>query len=196
MAGLAVVCALLVGCSSGPAVTIQHAGTPDATLDPVLPTALAGVQTPLVLQSPPAPAAEIRGLRLTRPGGTDVALGDLRGSRGTVVAFWASYCIPCRDELPALQRREPALRRQGVTLVLADAGRESQSAAEGFLRDHGVTLPWFVDTEAAVHDAIGLIGVPTTAVLGADGGVRDRLEGAADLGPLDGALAAMGISAQ
>lgn len=161
----------------------------------MLPTGVAVAPTPLVLASPPPPAAEIARLTVRRPDGSEVPLGRLRGARGTVVAFWASYCIPCRDELPALQRLAPVLGRQGVALVLADAGQDAATAA-GFLRDNSVTLPYVLDPGQDTMGALGLPAVPSTAVLGPDGAVRDRLLGAADLGPLDGALAAMGISAQ
>jgi thiol-disulfide isomerase/thioredoxin len=174
------------------AVTIHAAGSPDATLDPALPSASA--PAPFTLGPAPA-AAEITGLRLRPLGGAAVPLTSLLGARGTVVAFWASTCAACVGELPALQRLEPVLGRQGVRLLLADVGDDDATAA-GFLGGHGIHLAPLADDGGAARDGLGLLGVPTTALLGPDGTVRHRLEGAADLGPLDLALAAMGISAQ
>ena len=54
----------------------------------------------------------------------------------------------------------------------------------------------WLDDGTSAHDALGLVGLPATAVLAADGGVSDRIEGSTQVGPLDTDLAALGISAQ
>ena len=54
----------------------------------------------------------------------------------------------------------------------------------------------WLDEGTAAHDAMGLVGLPATALLAPDGGVSDRIEGSTQVGPLDADLAALGISAQ
>ena len=176
---------------------VHHAGTPDASLPPGLPSAVTSA-SPFSLA--PAPAAGvIAGLRLTAlspRGQGSFLLADLRGARGTIVAFWATWCTPCQTEVPQLQAREAALRAQGVRLLLVD---ESEDAAtiSGWLSGHGVAAgSVWLDEGTSTHDALGLVGLPATALLAADGGVLDRIEGSTQVGPLDADLAALGISAQ
>jgi thiol-disulfide isomerase/thioredoxin len=173
--------------------------SPDATLPPGLPSVLPNA-TPLTA-GPAPPAAQIAGLRIT-PLGTDgsvsaasVALGDLRGSRATVVAFWATNCAPCEQELPALQALEPSLRAQGGRLLLVDV-REGPSTVAAWLRDHGIRLATWLDPDGSVRDALGLLALPVTAVLAPDGSLLYPIEGDAVAGGLREYLASMGISAQ
>jgi len=175
-------------------VVVHHGDRPDAPLTGAgarsLPqgTAFAG------LPSAP-PAAVVDGLRIEMLGGGAHSLGSLRGLRGTVVAFWATYCAACASELPDLHRLEPSLQRQGVRLLLVDL-MEDAGAARDWLQIHDITLPAWLDPDGSAHDGLGLLGLPTTAVLGADGSVRARLEGTADNAGLREVLAAMGISLQ
>jgi thiol-disulfide isomerase/thioredoxin len=182
-------------CGCGDVAVLHHGDRPDAPLTGEqarsLPqgTAFAGL--------PSAPAASVvDGLRIrTLSEGADAKLGGLRGLRGTVVAFWATYCSACASELPGLQRIAPSLQRQGVRVLLVDL-MESTGAARGWLEGHGIALPAYVDPDGSAHDGLRLLGVPATAVLGPDGSVKARLEGSADNAGLRDVLSAMGISAQ
>jgi thiol-disulfide isomerase/thioredoxin len=175
-------------------VTVHVAGSPDATLPAGLPSVTAG-GTPYSL--PPAPAAsEIAGLRLSALGSGSTLLGDLRGTRATVVAFWATWCTPCQQEIPSLAALQPSLQTQGVRLLLVDE-RENASTVSSWLHDRGVaTSSAWLDPDTAVEGGLGLDGMPATALLGPDGAVRDRIPGPDQLGLLHDALASMGISAQ
>jgi thiol-disulfide isomerase/thioredoxin len=183
---------LLAGCAD---VVVQHGDHPDgpvpsgAAAAPVDSTPFAG------LASPPDAAAVAALSVAPLSGGSSISLGGLLGSRATVIAFWETTCAPCAEELPGLQRIAPALRAQGVTVILVDV-YDSASDARGYLAAHAVTLPSFYDGGAATHDALRLLGVPTTALLGAGGSVVARLEGSADNAGLAAQLASMGISTQ
>jgi len=182
----------LCGCGE---ITVQHGDRPDAPLSngdamPATPgTPFAGL--------PSAPGAAAAGALQVEPlgGGAPVTLGRLRGQRGTVVAFWATYCAPCAGELPGLQRIAPALTRQGVQVILVDL-MEDGGRARDWLAGHGVRLPAYLDGDGSAHDGLRLLGVPTTAVLAADGSVSVRLEGSADNAGLADVLHGMGISTQ
>jgi len=146
-------------------------------------------------RAPAPPAAVAASLHVTGLGGDDTVLGSLRGRRATVIAFWASTCPPCARELPDLQAVAGRLEEQGVAVLLVNY-REDAGTAGSFLRGHGVRLSTWLDRDGSAHDGLGLEGVPTTAVLGPDGGVALRLEGAAEVEALPQRLADMGISAQ
>jgi cytochrome c biogenesis protein CcmG/thiol:disulfide interchange protein DsbE len=173
-------------------VTVAHLDHPDAAVGSAGPTDDA-LGTPLVVSTASGDATAIAALRVQpAAGGAPLALGTLRGARGTIVAFWASYCIPCRDELPLLQSRASALQRQGVSVVLVDLQEDGATAA-AFLRSLSISLTTYRDADGSAHDGLRLIGVPSTALLGGEGTVRTRLEGPDTL-QLDGPLQAMGIS--
>lgn len=199
LGGVVVAAVLLAGVATIAAragrgeVTVAHLATPDATVPPGGPSDDAA-RTPLVLTGPGPDGAAVSALRVQpAAGGEAVTLGALRGPRGTVVAFWASYCIPCKEELPLLQRRAPALAAAGVSVVLVNL-QEDAATAGGFLHSLDITLPGYGDADGAAHDGLRLVGVPSTAILGPDAGVVTRLEGPDTL-QLDSALRAMGISA-
>jgi thiol-disulfide isomerase/thioredoxin len=184
--------AVLCGCGE---VVVQHGTHPDAPLSSG--DAIPGSPGSPFAGLPSAPAAAAVNALYVRPlgGGAQVALGSLRGARATVVAFWATYCAPCAGELPGLQRLAPTLLRQGVRVVLVDL-MEDGGRARDWLAGHGVGLAAYVDGDGSAHDGLHLLGVPTTAVLAADGSVAARLEGSTDNAGLADVLHGMGISTQ
>ena len=88
--------------------------------------------------------------------------GILAGLRGTpvVVNVWASWCAPCRAEMPLLERA--AQSYEGRAVVLGVDSRDDPGAARAFLDDVGVTYPNVWDRTGAIRRALGLRGFPTT----------------------------------
>jgi cytochrome oxidase Cu insertion factor (SCO1/SenC/PrrC family) len=108
--------------------------------------------------------------------GHRVALADLAG-KPLVVNFWASYCPPCRAEMPLLQRRVGALTT--VRLVLIDEGDSSQRARD-FLSATGIQQASLLDMDLAVGRAYGVLPLPTTVFVRADGSIAGRQVGQLD----------------
>lgn len=108
--------------------------------------------------------------------GSRVALADLAGEP-LVINFWASYCPPCRAEMPLLQRRVAA--SSGVRLVLVNEGDSSQ-AARDFLSATGIQVPALLDSNLAVGRAYGVVPLPTTVFVRADGSIAGRQVGELD----------------
>jgi thiol-disulfide isomerase/thioredoxin len=100
-------------------------------------------------------------------GGDDVALARLRGP--LVITFWASWCGPCRRELPIYQRF--AKKYAGRVDVLGiDTNDVHPDAALDLARDSGVTFPLVADTDTAVTQAgMRVVYLPTVAFVDADG---------------------------
>src|SRR5215211_1155458 len=97
-------------------------------------------------------------------------LTDYRG-RHVVLSFWASWCGPCRKELPALA--ELAQKRRDVVFLAVNVDKE-RPAAERFLRDLGVGLPLAFDTDSSVMGKFDVLSMPTMFMVDKNGTVKFR----------------------
>jgi thiol-disulfide isomerase/thioredoxin len=114
-----------------------------------------------------------------------VSLAGLAG-KPLVINFWATYCPPCRAEMPLLQRR--AGPQSGVQLVYVNEGNNSQ-AARDFLGALGIHEPSLLDSDLSIGRAYGAIALPTTVFVRADGTIAAR-----HIGQLDDSVLAAQIS--
>lgn len=105
-------------------------------------------------------------------------LADYRGS-AVVVNFWATWCVPCRDEMPSLERLRASLEGQRVVILAVNLA-EPDSRVRKFLDAVPVRFPILMDREAAVAKAWQAKLLPATYVIGPDGAIRYR-----HLGELD-----------
>ena len=111
---------------------------------------------------------------LTYPTRT-LSLSQFRG-RPVLVNFWASWCVPCRKEMPLL---EAAYRRvHGRVAFLGVDTNDTSGAALSFLRQTGVTYPSAYDPHGTAATAYGLFGLPTTVFVAPDGKMLERHVGA------------------
>lgn len=100
--------------------------------------------------------------------GEPVALDRLRGP--AVVNLWASWCGPCRQELPVMQRL--AQRAEGRVQVVGVVVSDRPAAAAALAEDLGVTFPAVEDRQDQLRPLIGARGVPATAFVDAEGNLR------------------------
>jgi thiol-disulfide isomerase/thioredoxin len=134
------------------------------------------------------PAAPIPSARWTstpirpRPGPDNsplaLALAAHR-NRPVLINFWASWCPPCRDELPDLQRFAQAVGPNGL-VVLTVAVADRRPAVDAVFRELGVELPVVLDPDQAVSRAWGAFGLPTSVLLDRRHRIRYRALGVVD----------------
>jgi cytochrome c biogenesis protein CcmG, thiol:disulfide interchange protein DsbE len=108
-------------------------------------------------------------------GGEDRALGELFGTP-VVVNFFASWCVPCIDEMPAFERVHQAVGDQ-VTII-GMANRDAPADALATVEATGVTYPTYDDPDASALTWFGGLGMPTTVFIDAAGEVVDVNSGA------------------
>lgn len=114
--------------------------------------------------------------------GDDVSLDDL-GDRPVLVNLWASWCAPCRMEMPLLQA---AYERDGEVIGFLGVNTEdTPSAAASLLGDLDVTYPHVVDREKELLIELAAPGLPVTLAVGSDGRILDRQIGAMSTDRLD-----------
>ena len=130
----------------------------------------------------PVPALQLPNVRESEP---DVSLADVAG-KPVVVNFWASWCVPCRKEMPAF---EAVHRRRGGRVTFLGVDRQDDRGdALRFLARTGVTYPSGYDPDGKLDVPFRLRGMPTTVVVGADGLVVDHVSGPMSEDRLDQAL--------
>lgn len=112
-----------------------------------------------------------------RDEGELIRLSELRG-KAVVVNFYASWCGPCRQELPAFEKVSRELSSD-VAFIAVNV-QESRADAVGILDSTGVTFPAVLDEDGSVAQRYGLRGMPSTFLLDADGVVRKFGSGAID----------------
>lgn len=116
--------------------------------------------------------------RLDRDG--QLALDDLKG-KAVVVNFWASWCIPCRDEAPVLQKTYERYRDRGLVVLGVDVN-DFKADARRFMKRYGITYPVAYDGKGSTVGKWGVRGFPETFFVDRTGTlVGERIEGAVDI---------------
>jgi thiol-disulfide isomerase/thioredoxin len=113
----------------------------------------------------PAPAFQL--------GSADGRAVDLVGLKGKVVMinFWASWCGPCRKEMPILEQLNKQYRGKGLTLIGVNVEPDSK-AAMNWLKETPVSFPILFDTDSKVSKLYQVAGMPNTVILDRKGTVR------------------------
>ena len=118
--------------------------------------------------------------------GDMVRLSDFAG-RPVILNFWATWCAPCRVEMPALQEAQAEFGDDGP-VVLTINQEESAERVTEFFDEVGLTLPALLDAEAEVGMAYSAIFLPTTVIVGPDGIVSAVHRGVISREEVDGYL--------
>jgi cytochrome c biogenesis protein CcmG/thiol:disulfide interchange protein DsbE len=107
--------------------------------------------------------------------GERISLSDLEG-KIVVLNVWASWCLPCREEAPALQAVWEAYRSRGV-LFLGSNYLDDRDAARAFVREFGITYPSVFDPSGRLAVDYGFVGLPSTFVIDTTGRIRFQFTG-------------------
>ncbi|MCG3175209.1 MAG: Thiol-disulfide oxidoreductase ResA [Candidatus Omnitrophica bacterium] len=103
--------------------------------------------------------------------GGQVALKDVLGShKAVLINFWATWCPPCREEIPDLIRLQTQYKDKGFTVLGVDIG-ESARKVGGFAERNGLNYPIVLDKTMKVAESYGVVGIPTSYLIGSDGKV-------------------------
>jgi peroxiredoxin len=119
---------------------------------------------------PPAPT-----FQLADADGKPMTLADLQGAPA-IVNFWATWCPPCRAEMPSMQRASDQLAEDGIAVIAINVG-ESAETVRTFRDEIAVSFPLLLDTDSSVSQRWPMRGLPTTYVLDPDGRIAYSAEG-------------------
>ena len=164
LAAVAAVVVLLGGCSA-------EREDPEPEFVPSL------AACPEQTDEPSADGAALPDLVFDCPGGGELDLARAPGVP-TVVNLWGSWCTPCREELPLLQELADAAGER--VRVLGLISKDGVPQADSFAADAGVTFPQAFDPTGELMAELGLLALPYTAFIAADGTLAHS-----ELGPVD-----------
>lgn len=169
-------------------------GTNPAAADDALEGLRQGAMRKLVVHSEPM-AAGVAGF--TARDGSLHALADWRG-KVVVLNFWATWCAPCRAEMPALDRLQGDLGGDRFAVVTIATGRNPVPAIKDFFADEDITrLPMLRDPKQLLARQMAVLGLPVTVILDPEGREIARMQGDAHWdGPEAKALIAALIAAE
>jgi peroxiredoxin len=116
--------------------------------------------------------------------GETIRLSDLHG-RPVMINLWASWCLPCRSEMPAMQRVYETYRERGLMVLAVNAtDLDVQQNALDFIAQNGLTFPVLWDVDGAAQKLYGTGAFPTSYFINPQGIIEDVVLG----GPMPEAL--------
>jgi cytochrome c biogenesis protein CcmG, thiol:disulfide interchange protein DsbE len=116
--------------------------------------------------------------------GETIRLNELRG-QPVLINIWASWCAPCRAEMPAMQRVFEAYGDQGFTILAVNAtNQDSPNQAADFVQQHQLTFPILMDISGQVSQAYQVHSLPTSFFVDSQGIIQEIVIG----GPMSEAL--------
>jgi peroxiredoxin len=108
--------------------------------------------------------------------GEVIALEEYRG-RVVLVNFWATWCPPCRIEMPGFQRVYEDRRDEGFVVLGISTDRTGEREVREFLAERGITFPVAMATARVVQDFGGVRALPTSFLIDRQGRIRQEIKG-------------------
>ncbi len=102
-------------------------------------------------------------------------LSDYRG-KVVIINFWATWCPPCRFELPSMEKAYQMLKKQDVILLAINVG-EDVDTIFNFTADYPVTFPLLLDQDASITKKYPVIGLPTSYIIDITGRIKYQVIG-------------------
>ncbi|MGH2496838.1 MAG: TlpA family protein disulfide reductase [Ktedonobacteraceae bacterium] len=104
-----------------------------------------------------------------------LSLSNFKG-KAVVLNFWASWCAPCMEESPLLERTWKQMQAQGKDVVFVGIDfQETSNAATGFLQQYGITYPTALDASGAAANKYGITSLPDTIFIDKNGTVISKV---------------------
>ena len=120
---------------------------------------------------------------LTTLDGKTVRLSEFRG-KGVLINFWASWCKPCRDEMPAIQRVYERHRDKGLEVLGVNIA-ETGVTVDGFVRHLDLTFPILLDQNREVTQMYGIGPIPSSIFVSPEGKVVRKVSGQMQEGQIE-----------
>lgn len=137
----------------------------------------------LFAQSAPAlePGAKVPNFTLLNMQDEKVSLQDFKGQI-VILNFWATWCPPCRQEMPEFNKMDAELRKSGeavlLTINLTDGQRETKAKVSQFMASNKYGFRVLLDSEGKAASIFNIRGIPTTVIIDRNGALYEQIVGA------------------
>ena len=111
--------------------------------------------------------------------GNKVSLSDFKG-KIVVVNFWATWCPPCIEEMPSMEKLHQKFKGEDFVLLAVNVEEDSRSIVERFLKKNPFTFPVLLDQDAVVQQLFGAYRFPETIIINRQGEIVTRVVGGRD----------------
>ncbi len=124
------------------------------------------------------PAVKAPDFTLKNLEGSSVSLKDFAG-KVVFLNFWATWCGPCRDEMPAMEKLWQTFKEEAFVILAVDL-REGQKEVSSFMQNYGLTFPVLLDSRGEVGSMYAVRAIPTTYLIDSAGRIVGKALGARD----------------
>ena len=131
---------------------------------------LAGCSTPA------KPASDVPQFSFSSLEGKTVAMKDL-GNKVVIVDFWATWCGPCREEIPHLNQLYSELKGKGLEIVGISMDTDGTDGVKDFTREFRIQYPIVMGDDKVAESFGGIIGLPTTFIIDRNGRIAKKYVG-------------------
>jgi peroxiredoxin len=114
---------------------------------------------------------------LTSLEGATTTLSDYKG-KVVLLNFWATWCLPCRKEMPGMQTLFQRYQKQGLAVLAVSADQGNISDVRSFVKDLGLGFPVLSKSSAELRNTYEVVGLPMSYLIGRDGKISARIIGA------------------
>ncbi|KHE72606.1 thiol-disulfide oxidoreductase ResA [Halobacillus sp. BBL2006] len=119
-------------------------------------------------------------------GGETIELSELEG-KGVMLNFWATYCGPCKDEMPYMEKLYPKYKEKGVEILAVNLDT-TELVVKRFIDRYDLTFPVLQDKGGQVMDLYNIGPIPTTLFINDEGEIVEQVTGPLTLSKLEGYL--------
>lgn len=126
----------------------------------------------------PVPASVAPAWKLTSPDGKEISFEQFKG-KVVVVDFWATWCGPCRTEIPGYIALQKKHEKDGLVIV-GIAVNDTADSVKAYMAKAGINYPIVMGDDAVVEAFGGIEAIPTTFIIDREGKIRERKMGAAN----------------
>ena len=130
-------------------------------------------------KSAPKPLEQAPDFILTSLSGQKIRLSEFRG-KVVLLNFWATWCPPCREEVPSLAKLANAMTNSNFQMITVAIDKEGRKAVDAYFLHAGVLLTTLLDPDGAVGKTYGITGVPETFIIDKNGLIKKKV-----IGPID-----------
>ncbi|MFQ5882590.1 MAG: peroxiredoxin family protein [Candidatus Methylomirabilales bacterium] len=106
--------------------------------------------------------------------GKTVRLSDFRGKKAVFINFWATWCAPCRLEMPTMEKAYQTYKGQGLEILAVSIDAGPKSVVKNFMQELKLAFPTLLDPDMKVLGQFRIFGIPASFLLDKEGVIRFR----------------------